>query len=117
MDTRNYILLPGIPNFANLVVFPMDQNVCVFILAKAIFFYLYHLQGASSLYIMGTTVPRLVKAEHSVQVELLPNHAYCLLPSVGMNFGSWRLHTVKPDFIDEIPFCMFLGKVRLFIHN
>ena len=31
MNTRKYISIPVIPNFANLVVFPVKQNVSTFL--------------------------------------------------------------------------------------
>ena len=49
----------------------------------------------------------------SVQVEFLENHVYCLLPSIGSNIGSVRIYSQMPDFIKELSFHLFLGKVNL----
>ena len=58
-------------------------------------------------------IPETTK--RSVEVELLPDHAYCLLPSIGSEIVSCPIFTAKPDFIQEIPFGSYLGKVQFFL--
>lgn len=115
MDTRKYVSVPVIRNFVNLVVYPLNQNVGFRFMLKINLFYQFQFQGASSLYVLSTSIPTLNVTKNSVQVELLPDHAYCLLPSVNSEIGFWSIFPRKPVFIEDLKFGLFLGKVRSFL--
>ena len=42
-------------------------------------------------------------------------HQIQVLPSIKQDHGFGRLHTTMPDFVKNIPFWMFMGKVNIFI--
>ena len=52
-----------------------------------------------------------VLTDEFVDVELLQDHVYCLLPSVQSTVGYVRRYTSMPEFIPELPFHFLLGKV------
>ena len=114
MTTSRYISIPAIPNFANLVYFPFPQNVR-FLKLKS-FLNCIYLQGQSSVYLFSTKVPKPYQSNQRVQVELLPDFVYCLLPSVSPDSGFWGKYDCKPDFIKDLHFVMDLGKVYLWYY-
>ena len=42
----------------------------------------------------------------------MPDHVYCLFPSISAESGIWRNYTSKPAFINAFPFWQFLQKVQ-----
>ena len=72
------------------------------------------MQGASVIYLVSNTAlkPKLVAANESAKFKFLPDHVYCLLPSVSSDTGSWRMYPTMPNFVKNLPFWLFLGKVN-----
>ena len=69
------------------------------------------MKGSTSIYLLNT---ESVKPQwsHSRDVELLDDHIYCLLPSIGTEDGFARLYPEMPTFVLELSSHMFLGKVN-----
>ena len=111
MTTSRYISIPAIPNFANLVYFPFPQNVR-FLKLKSYLNCIY-LQGQSSVYLFSTKVLKPYQSNQRVQVELLPDFVYCLLPSVFPNSGSLGKYEYKSGFIKDLHLAMDFWKVSL----
>ena len=70
------------------------------------------IQGGSSIYLLSQNpLPNPELNEKFVQVELLQNHVYCLLPSIGSDLGSVTLYSSMPGFIKDFFFHIAIGKV------
>ena len=63
-----------------------------------------------------TKLLKSYQTNQRVQVELLPDFVYCLLPSVSPDSGFWGKYDCKPDFIKDLHFVMDLGKVYLWFY-
>ena len=94
MDSMKIIKLPVINNFSNLDVYPAD------------------LGGDSLIYLFNVEpiIPDLT--ETTVDIEFLPDHIYCLLPSISSNNGYIALHSSRPAFFNELPFYFCIKKMR-----
>ena len=73
----------------------------------------FEIKGESSIYLLSPNDSfKHMVPEKYVQVEFLENHVYCLLPSIGSSIGSVRIFSRMPEFIKDLSFHLFLGKVN-----
>ena len=69
------------------------------------------MKGSTFIYLLNT---ESVKPQwsHSQDVELLDDHIYCLLPSIGTEDGFARLYPEMPTFVHDLSSYMLLDKVN-----
>ena len=69
-------------------------------------------QGESAIYLFNGASFKPEVSEKCVQVEFLPDHVYCLLPSIGSTIGFVTMYSTMPEFIKDLDFHLFLGTVN-----